>query len=331
MASLLLLWSLILMMGSLFLGSAAGEPIYSLCNTNRNYTSNSTYQANLGRLISSLSSSAPATGFANDTAGEVPDRVYGLATCRGDVAASRCRDCLAGVARDAAAGCPGNKGATIFYELCHLRYSDQNFFGSSTGSEYFQWNTVNVSDVPTFNRLLGGLLNNLTTRAASLEMRFATGMVDFTVFQKIYALVQCTRDLAPETCDTCLRIEIGDIPGCCEARNGASVLGGSCYLRYDVVPFFNAFVAADPPPPRPPSVPANTSPPAAGTPLLEVKAKLFSIFFRLASSRTFKGTSESSDLDMSSAGGQLCARECERLGYGGEGEARRISPGCFLL
>ncbi|CAA6668747.1 unnamed protein product [Spirodela intermedia] len=111
-----------------------------------------------------------------------------------DVAASRCRDCLAGVARDAA--------------LCHLRYSDQNFFGSSTGREISMWNTGNVSD----------LLDNLTIRASSSERRFATGVVDFTSFQKIYALVQCTRDLAPETCNTCLRDEIGYIPQCCEAK-----------------------------------------------------------------------------------------------------------------
>ncbi|CAA6668751.1 unnamed protein product [Spirodela intermedia] len=252
MASFLLVCSLILMMGSLFLGSAAGEPIYSLCNKKTNYTSNSTYQANLGRLISSLSSSAPATGFANDTAGEVPDRVYGLAICRGDVAASRCRDCLAGVARDAAAGCPGNKGATIFYEFCHLRYSGQNFFGSSTGTEISMWNTGNVSDVPTFDRLLGELLDNLTIRASSSERRFATGVVDFTSFQKIYALVQCTRDLAPETCNTCLMDEISYIPQCCEAKKGARVIGGSCYLRYEVAPFFNPSAAADPPAPPPP-------------------------------------------------------------------------------
>ncbi|CAA6668744.1 unnamed protein product [Spirodela intermedia] len=54
---------------------------------------------------------------------------------------------------------------------------------------------------------------------------------------------------------------------CCEAKKGARVIGGSCYLRYEVAPFFNASAAADPPaPPPPPSVPANTSPPPSGTP-----------------------------------------------------------------
>ncbi|CAA7405642.1 unnamed protein product [Spirodela intermedia] len=263
----LLVCSLILTMSSLFLRSAADDPLHSKCNNDRNYTNNSTYQANLGRLISSLSLSAPATGFANGTAGEVPDRVYGLAICRGDVSDTRCRECLAGVPRDAAAGCPGNKAATVFYELCHLRYSDQDFFGSSTGAEYLKWNRGNVSDVPTFDRLLGELLDNLTIRAASSERRFAAGSVDFTNYEKVYALVQCTRDLAAERCDVCLRNEINYIPECCEAKKGARVIGGSCYLRYEVYPFFNISAATDPPPPRPPPpVLRHTSPPPAGTP-----------------------------------------------------------------
>ncbi|CAA6668745.1 unnamed protein product [Spirodela intermedia] len=265
MASLLLC-SLMLTMVSLFLGSAADAPICILCNRNRNYTSNSTYQSSLGRLISSLSSSAPATGFANGTAGEVPDRVYGLAICRGDVSPTRCAECFASVARDAAAGCPGNKGATIFYDLCHLLYSDQDFFGSYKASEFFFWNTRNASDVPTFNRLLGGLLSNLTILAAPSERRFSAGSVDFTNFEKIYGLVQCTRDLTAESCDACLRSEISDIPWCCDGRKGARVLGGSCHLRYEMSPFFNVSAAADPQPPRLPPVPANTSMPPARTP-----------------------------------------------------------------
>ncbi|CAA6668742.1 unnamed protein product [Spirodela intermedia] len=238
-----LLCSLILLMGSLFLSSAAEAPMYSLCNRERNYTDNSTYQANLASLISSLSSSAPATGFANGTAGEVPDRVYGLAICRGDVDANKCRDCLSRVIQDAAAGCPRNKGATIFYQLCHLRYSDQYFFGSSTGMELSTIVLKNVSD-----------------------RRFAAASVDFTNFEKIYAYVQCTKDLAPDSCNDCLRNEISAIPQCCNASNGARVFGGSCDIRYGVDPFYNAAAAADPPPPPSPPVPANTSPPPAGTP-----------------------------------------------------------------
>ncbi|CAA7405641.1 unnamed protein product [Spirodela intermedia] len=197
---------------------------------------------------------------------EVPDRVYGLALCRGDAGANKCQECHAGVARDAAERCPGNKGATIFYEFCHLRYSDQDFFGSSTGTEYYMSNAENASDAPTFERLLGDPLDNLTIRAVSSERRFATGRVDFSNLQKIYALVQCTRDLAPEICDVCLRGEIGYTPEFCKSKKGARVTGGSCYLQYEVDPFFNISAATDPLPPPPPPVLRHTSPPPAGTP-----------------------------------------------------------------
>ena len=254
--------------------SSDNKPIYAICNRERNFTANSIFQTNLNSLIASLAASSPDTGFASTTIGEFPDRIFGLAICRGDLNADGCRSCLANSTRDAAAQCPGNKAATIFYELCQFRYSDQSFFGSSTGSEFYMWNVNNVSDVSTFNRLLGNLLNNLTVRAASSKRMFAAGSVDFNDFQKIYALVQCTRDLSPETCSVCLKGQIGDIPSCCAAKQGARVIGGSCYLRYEVGPFYNASAAVDPPPSAAPAPsPNNTLPP--GIPAPEGNGSLF--------------------------------------------------------
>ena len=232
---------------------------YYICNGERNFTANSTFQANLKSLFDSLLASAPDSGFAI-TFGEIPDRIFGLAICRGDLNAAECGSCLANSTQDAAALCPGNKAATIFYETCQVRYSDQDFFGSSTGPQHFMWNVNNVSDVSTFNRLLGSLLDDLTVRATSSNRMFAAGYVNHTDFEKLYALVQCTRDLSPKRCNECLRDQIAEIPKCCAGRQGGRVLGGSCYLRYELYPFYNPSGAADPPPLTPPPA----SPPPEG-------------------------------------------------------------------
>ena len=257
--------------------SSDNKPIYALCNRERNFTANSIFQTNLNSLIASLAASSPDTGFASTTIGEFPDRIFGLAICRGDLNADGCRSCLANSTRDAAAQCPGNRAAIIFYELCQFRYSDKNFFGSPTGPEFYMWNHNNVSDVSTFNRLLGSLLNNLTVRAASWKRMFAAGSVDFNDFQKVYALVQCTRDLSPETCNACLRDLIANIPLCCAGKQGGRVIGGSCYVRYEMFPFYNALAAVDPPPSAAPaSSPNNTSPPS-GIPATEGKRSRFPV------------------------------------------------------
>ena len=130
--SLLLIFSLPL--------STADIPIRSICTENSSYSPNSIFQINLNSLLDSLFSSAPVTGFANNTAGDNPDRVYGLALCRADVSPTTCHSCLAGDPQGVAKACPLKREATIFYDLCLLRYSDKDFFGKSSSKIFFTTN-----------------------------------------------------------------------------------------------------------------------------------------------------------------------------------------------
>ncbi|XP_078432693.1 cysteine-rich receptor-like protein kinase 10 isoform X2 [Wolffia australiana] len=247
------------------------QPIYSLCDRSRNFTASSPFQANLDRLIGSLIASTPSTGFANNTIGDAPDVIYGLAVCRGDLGFDHCRNCLSNATNDAKSSCPGNKGGTVFYADCLLRYSDVNFLGRST---YTQWwiangNNVTTTPVPLFNRLLGGLLNNLTAQAATSSRRFAADSVVLNDFQRVYALVQCTGDLSPRACSDCLKDEIGTIPTCCNGKRGARVYGGSCFIRYEIYPFVNdSSVGSGSPLPPPPTA---ISPPPQASPAPEAK------------------------------------------------------------
>ena len=54
----------------------------------------------------------------------------------------------------------------------------------------------------------------------------------------VYGLTQCTRDLSSDDCKTCLDYAIDDISDCCAGRDNASVLRGSCNIRYEIYPFF---------------------------------------------------------------------------------------------
>ena len=89
----------------------AGDPGYTDCPSDTNYTRGGVFQANLDALLHSLPRAAgAASGFATNTTGAAaaaPDWAYGLAQCRADVNASDCLACLDASVRDVASVCPG--------------------------------------------------------------------------------------------------------------------------------------------------------------------------------------------------------------------------------
>nr|CAD1829332.1 unnamed protein product [Ananas comosus var. bracteatus] len=68
--------------------------LYNLCQNFGSYTINSTFDRNLNLLLTSLTANTPNSGFFNNTIGTTPDRVYGLALCRGDIGPQECTQCL---------------------------------------------------------------------------------------------------------------------------------------------------------------------------------------------------------------------------------------------
>ncbi|GLT30980.1 hypothetical protein SLA2020_057500 [Shorea laevis] len=223
------------------------------CPNTTTFTANSTYQSNLKTLLSALSSNATITnGFYNTTSGENPNMVYGLFLCRGDVSTTVCRDCVAFAAGDSTQRCPVEKDVVLWYDECLLRYSNQSIFSTVSNSvSVSMWNTQNATDPTRFNDALGTVMNDATTQAASVAKRFATKEANISAFQTLYSLVQCTPDLSSTDCNRCLRGAISGLPGCCSGKVGGRVMFPSCYVRYEVYPFYNASAVAAPPAPPP--------------------------------------------------------------------------------
>uniref|UniRef100_A0A0E0LLS6 Uncharacterized protein n=1 Tax=Oryza punctata TaxID=4537 RepID=A0A0E0LLS6_ORYPU len=253
---------------------AAGEdepPPWVLCAPyppSGNYPKNSTYQANLDLLSTTLpknTSSSPAM-YVTATVGDVPDKVYGLALCRGDANASACEGCVAAALRDAPRRCPLVKDVLIFYDLCQLRYSNRNFF---LDDDYFVTTytlqrsrrvSAEAAAVAAFDAAVALLVNATADYAAAdSSRRYGTGEeegLDNSNRPKIYALAQCTPDKTPEVCRSCLSTVIGQLPNEFSGRTGGGMFGVWCNFRYEVFPFFSgrpllqlpAFVETPPPP-----------------------------------------------------------------------------------
>ncbi|XP_031095412.1 cysteine-rich receptor-like protein kinase 25 [Ipomoea triloba] len=236
------------------------------CPNTTTYTPNSTYQANLNSLLSILSSNGTRkNGFYSYPAGgreNSEDTSYGMFMCRGDVSTDDCVACVRNASRYILKICPNGKAAVVWYDFCMLRFSDSPMFGRAD-----QWPAKIVyllekdSQPARFMEAVGSTLNEVATRAAVGQSgkKFATLEGNYTAFERIYSLGQCTPDISNLDCESCLRAAIGQR----RSSLGATILFPSCIVRYGVTPFYTSTAASAPPPaavPTPPPPP----PPATG-------------------------------------------------------------------
>ncbi|KAK2644371.1 hypothetical protein Ddye_019566 [Dipteronia dyeriana] len=251
---------------SLFTFTSAANPtyLYHSCS-DKNFTRNSTYQTNLNLLLSSLPSNANRSdGFSNSTAGQDPNRVYGLFQCRGDVTNTTCQDCVNFASTDATQRCPNQKGNIIWYDECLLHYSDSYIFSTATTEPgILMANTNNVTTEPSrFRQLMLSQMNEAATQAANDRKRFLTKKGNSTTSQTLYTLVQCTQDLSNTACLSCLQQAISSLP---TESIGGRTLVPSCFCRYELYLFYNKNLTLSPPPP--------TLTPSPPSPVTRLKGK----------------------------------------------------------
>ncbi|VVA41434.1 PREDICTED: cysteine-rich, partial [Prunus dulcis] len=240
-------------------------------NANVSFTPNSTYQTNLNTLLSSLSSPSNdgnGYGFYNSSYGENPDQVHAIGLCRGDVTGDICRDCLSNSTQKLPQVCPYQKEALGVYRQCMLHYANRSIYGAmETLPAFWLLNLENVSSsVDGFFQELRTLLEDLSRQAAgngSLR-KFAVGTATAPNFQTIYGLAQCTPDLTEQVCSDCLVGALGDIPECCQGKQGGRIFKPSCNVGYEIYRFYDPTTvrplpSSSPPLSSPPPPPLSTS------------------------------------------------------------------------
>jgi hypothetical protein len=243
---------------------AAATRLNTACPNTTTFTANSTYQANLKHLLAYLSSNATSNlEFYNASAGNSVDTVYGLFLCRGDVPAEACRDCVSVATKEVVGRCPEGKMAVAWYDVCMLRYSNRYIFSTMVPDPTaYYWSTENVLGANRFDELVMATMNDLATGISNVgsgAKNFGTKEAKFTMSQTLYTLVQCTPDLSGHDCNRCLQIAMTNLPGCCSGKTMARVLFPSCYLWYDVYPFYLT-VNTSAPTPNPALAPPPPSP-----------------------------------------------------------------------
>ncbi|KAJ4968125.1 hypothetical protein NE237_014826 [Protea cynaroides] len=214
------------------------------CNKDKNITSGSLQSANIKKVLEELASKADINGFIVTSSGEGQDKIYGLAQCRGDVSKEDCSECTKDAAKQLPELCPNQSDARIWFDYCFLRYDISNFVGkvdTSFGIIYYNVENVTDPDPVTFDKDLGALMDQVKAQALVPENHgLGKGESKITPYETLYALVQCTRDLSQLYCAQCLAIAIQTFGGggYCQHRKGCRVLYSSCYVRYELYPFY---------------------------------------------------------------------------------------------
>ncbi|PON48524.1 Gnk2-like domain containing protein [Parasponia andersonii] len=231
----------------IFLHAAtAADPLFHFCFNKENFTANSPFAANLNELINNrLPIKVPPTGFGVSSTGQGGDsQVNGLGLCRGDVTTENCKACVVDAAKELQQRCPYNKGAVIWYDNCLLKYSDEYFIGQiDSRNRFYMWNVQDVKDPESFNPKVKELLSGLSNEASKTSRLYSTGELEFAAAgpdSKLYGLAQCTRDLKGIDCKKCLDDAISELPNCCTGKRGGRVVGGSCYVRYELYPIVHS-------------------------------------------------------------------------------------------
>ncbi|XP_050147713.1 cysteine-rich receptor-like protein kinase 27 isoform X20 [Malus sylvestris] len=238
-------------------------------NEKGNYTTNSTYQTNLNRLLSSLPSDENGNGYgfynASYRLNSSNEHIYAIGLCRGDVKAEDCRSCLNNSRYDLLQRCPNQKEAFGSYEKCMLRYSNRSIYGvMETEPSPYYWNINNISssELDGFNQELRKLLDSIRREAAaggSLR-KFAFGNTSGPTFQTIFALAQCTPDISEQSCSDCLVGAFAYI-SYFYGKVGGGVNKPSCYFRFDLYPFYDPTTVKQLPSPPP----IHSPPPSTNT------------------------------------------------------------------
>lgn len=228
---------------------------------NGNYITNSTYEANLNRLLNSLTENTRINyGFYNVSYGQNPDKVYAIALCRPDMEPSSCRDCINVARKNLTSLCP-NKVTAIGgyddrgYNNCMLRYANYDIFGLMENAPYFFVYAVSniTENLIEFNQTRQRLLERLFSEAAARPSpnKYATGKEAVSDIVTMYALVQCTPDLSEADCKECLHDTTKLMSKCCDRRQGGRVINPSCSFRYETNKFFKPSIAGPPGSPDP--------------------------------------------------------------------------------
>ncbi|RLM58032.1 hypothetical protein C2845_PM18G10660 [Panicum miliaceum] len=150
-----------------------------------------------------------------------------------------------------------NKDATLFYDQCLIRYSNEDFLDHlnhrdrdrevvvwTAGPDVVPlpgWNRSSAENVTAITGVFRVLLQETARQAAfNSTWRYATVHMDDvnSAFLALYSLAQCVPDFTPGDCWECLKNSSDTAVNLFHGEGGNRVLGVPCSMRYSTEKFY---------------------------------------------------------------------------------------------
>ncbi|KAI0504969.1 hypothetical protein KFK09_015926 [Dendrobium nobile] len=223
------------------------EVIFTKCSSDL-YTSSSSYGFKVRHILAKTIASTPKSPLYYSYLSNFG--VFGFAQCRPDADQTRCETCLlysssklaaasGGRGNASSDGCGQSVWASVYQDLCILRYSNRKFsfheFDILVG---FITNYVQPANPVDFIRRVAELMAHIAWEASmNTSTKFAVGEVDVgdAQNQKIYGMVWCTSYASSQDCFQCLLSTVPKLP----YTQGGRVFQTTCLLRFEVYIFFD--------------------------------------------------------------------------------------------
>ncbi|CAN8308233.1 unnamed protein product [Cochlearia groenlandica] len=236
------------------------------CGDSLFFRPNSTYDTNRRLVLSTLASNVSSRdGYYNVSAGEGPGRIFALGLCLPGTDPEVCSECIQLASNGLLQNCPNQTDSWHWRAdktLCFVRYSNSSFF-ESLGLEPTQAETYTLrGDGAEYNRTWVALMTRMISSASALTSgslsgrHYARNIAPISVFQTIYALMQCIPGVSSVDCEACLQANVRTYQSLYGGNQGGTIRKPICYFRFDPYPFFGAFAnitSSSPPPSVPPS------------------------------------------------------------------------------
>ncbi|ESR62322.1 hypothetical protein CICLE_v10017560mg [Citrus x clementina] len=227
---------------------------YKFCPRGTNNTASIIYVYNLSKLFNrKLHEEGGNSLYRNASVGDMfyknfknlifpqqdnPDKVYGLFLCRFDVSHQVCQNCIFDAIDILVESCNGTKEATIWYDICMVRYSN-NFFATTLETSPFLCvqNESYTKEPDKFTQILNQTFNDVIRNATSSDSKNAAQTVNISSFDTLQTTAHCIPDLSKSDCTVCLNSAVAQIPTCSKGKLGARIFCPSCSIRYELYRF----------------------------------------------------------------------------------------------